>query len=200
MATGELRDNAKIYPTIPATTVGGNIEKYCHPPGDLPEISPQITPAAGIASRWCRPTFPKGPCFEIALPGDQKATEIMDSSVLNPVPDPRLNHGCNEKAACRGQRKCAMRKVLDSSAASRRRMFRRTPRGVVLVPVLVNLLARSSGRRAIIRQESKIGTAAPRDTVALGGSDEDTPWEEPLPVGLSERRLTAIASHTFSGA
>ena len=74
------------------------------------------------------------------------------------------------------------------------------PRGVVLVPVLVNLSARSSGRRAIIRQESKIGTAAPRDTVALGGADEDTPREEPLPVGLSERRLTAIASHSVSGA
>ena len=47
----------------------------------------------------------------------------------------------------------------------------------MLDPVLVDLSARSSGRREKIHQKSKIGASAPRDTVVLGGSDEDTPWE-----------------------
>ena len=53
----------------------------------------------------------------------------------------------------------------------------------MLDPVLVDLSARSSGRREKIHQKSKIGGAAPCDTVVLGGSDEDTPWEGRLRWG-----------------
>ena len=50
-------------------------------------------------------------------------------------------------------------------------------------PGLGGPLGPSRCRRAKNRQKSEIGAGAPRDTVAQGGSDEDTPWEGRLRWG-----------------
>ena len=146
--------------------------------------------------------IPGGALLRDRTTGRSKGGRNHGQLRTQPVPDPRLNHGCNTAATKRlpagangnvpwGKSPVPVRQVGAECSGG--------PPGVRVGPVRVDLSTRSGGRRAKIRQGSKTGAAAPRDTVALGGSDEDTPWEGPLPMGLSERRWTAIASNTVSG-